>query len=46
MRVFALTVGYGTLIVAPSTLREGLVSARTRVGVPDFRGGALWGDDA
>ena len=46
MGVFSLTVGYGGLIVAPGTCREGLVATRARVSVPDFPWCGCAGDDA
>lgn len=46
MRVFSLAVGYGGLVVAPGGWGEGLVATGSHVCVPDFRGRALWGDDA
>ena len=45
MRIFALAVGYGGFVVAPSVRREGLVALRAHVSVPHLRGRALRGDN-
>lgn len=39
-------VRYGALVIAAGCFREALVALRAHVRVPDFRGGALRGDDA
>lgn len=46
MRVFALAIGHGGLVVAPGGRCEGLVTARVHVGVPDFPRRERVSDDA
>lgn len=46
MRIFALAIDHGGLVVAPGGRGEGLVATRTRVSVPDFPWRGCAGDDA